>query len=198
MARPEALRQTETMPQLIAPDVRFHRSFLAAMDEFRAEGRGGAADNSMVGYDIQRRGAVWQDPAVFAEYVAELRSQADENAPRPPGRVPCTNLWWVEGDEYLGRIAIRHRLTDFLREYGGHIGYDIRASARRRGHATAMLRATLPVSAALGVDPALLTCDTTNTASRKVIEACGGVFEDRRGEKLRYWVPTSAGVAHTG
>ncbi|WP_329131974.1 GNAT family N-acetyltransferase [Streptomyces sp. NBC_01476] len=179
------------MPQLIAPDPRVHRSFLAAMAEFAAERRGEASDNSMVGRDLRMWSRRWQDPAVFAEYAAAQRAEADPGGARPAGFVPCTNLWWAEGDEFLGRISVRHRLTTFLREYGGHIGYDMRPSARRRGHATAMLRATLPVAAGLGVDPALITCDTTNTASRKVIQACGGVFEDERGGKLRFWVPTA-------
>ncbi|MFC4035454.1 GNAT family N-acetyltransferase [Streptomyces polygonati] len=179
------------MPQLIAPDVRVHASFLAVMAEFTAEGRGDVADESMVGRDLRLWSHRWQDPAVFAEYVAALLADGDPDRPRTDGRVPCTNLWWAEGDEMLGRIAIRHRLNDFLREYGGHIGYDMRPSARRRGHATAMLRAALAPTAALGIDEALITCDTTNVASRKVIEACGGVYEDTRGGKLRYWVPTA-------
>ena len=54
-----------------------------------------------------------------------------------------------------------------------------------------MLRAALPVAAGLGISSALITCDHDNIGSRKVIEACGGVFEDRRADKLRYWVPTS-------
>ncbi len=96
----------------------------------------------------------------------------------------------MDGGTYLGRFAVRHRLNDFLFEQGGHIGYDVRASARRRGHATAMLRDGLEHTRRLGIDSALITCDHWNTGSRKVIEACGGVFEDQRGDKLRYWVPT--------
>jgi hypothetical protein len=38
--------------------------------------------------------------------------------------------------------------------------------------------------------PVLVTCDTTNVGSRKVIEAGGGDFEDERGGKLRYWIRT--------
>jgi predicted acetyltransferase len=97
----------------------------------------------------------------------------------------------VDGCEYLGRLSIRHSLTPWLLDFGGHIGYGIRPSARRRGHATAMFRACLPVASRLGIDPALLTCDVSNLASRRVIEAGGGVLEDRRGEKLRFWVPTT-------
>ena len=57
--------------------------------------------------------------------------------------------------------------------------------------ATAMLAAALPVTRSLGIDPALLTCDENNMASRKVIEANSGVVEDKRSGKLRYWVRTS-------
>lgn len=97
----------------------------------------------------------------------------------------------VDGAEYLGRLAIRHRLTPRLLEGGGHIGYDVRPSARRRGHATAMLRAALPIAAGLGIDRALVTCNADNVGSRKVIEACGGEFEGQRGVKLRFWIATS-------
>jgi predicted acetyltransferase len=78
-----------------------------------------------------------------------------------------------------------------LRDYGGHIGYDVRPSARRRGHATAMLRQALPWCIELGIDPVLVTCDVDNVASRKVIENGGGMFEDQRDGKLRYWVPAT-------
>jgi predicted acetyltransferase len=78
-----------------------------------------------------------------------------------------------------------------LHELGGHIGYDVRPSARRRGHATAMLAAALPVAGALGIDPVLTTCDEDNAGSRKVIEANHGALEDKRGVKLRFWVPAS-------
>jgi predicted acetyltransferase len=48
-----------------------------------------------------------------------------------------------------------------------------------------------PVAAGLGIDPALVTCDLDNIGSRKVIEANGGVLEDQRAGKLRFWVPMS-------
>jgi predicted acetyltransferase len=88
---------------------------------------------------------------------------------------------------------VRHRLTDALREVRGHIGYDVRPSARRRGHATAMLTAVLPHARELGIDDALLTCDLDSIAPRKVIEAAGGVLEDIRNGRRRYWVPTNRG-----
>jgi predicted acetyltransferase len=94
------------------------------------------------------------------------------------------------GAEYLGRLAIRHRLTEFLRRSGGHIGYDVRPTARRRRYATAMLGEALPVARALGLAQVLVTCDTDKIASRKVIEANGGHYEDTRGNKHRYRIST--------
>ena len=178
------------MPELMRPDPRVHRSFLAAMAEFQAEDGGGALDDSETGHAIRAYASRWADPAEFAHYLRLLEEDAREQAPRPAGRVPQTTLWWVDGHEYLGRISIRHWLTARLRDIGGHIGYDIRPAARGRGHATAMLAAALPVARSLGIDRALLTCDEDNVASRRVIEANGGVLEDKSGVKVRYWIPT--------
>ena len=181
---------SEAMPGFTPPTSRVRLSFIGAMEEFRAEGRGSATDDTMLGREIREFGLDWQDPERLDAYVSHLRDQARADAPRRPGYVPSTSLWWVDGDEYLGRLAIRHRLTPRLTDLGGHIGYDVKPSARRRGHATAMLAAALPVARTLGIDPALVTCDESNTGSRRVIEGNGGVLEDKRGSELRFWVPT--------
>lgn len=177
------------MPDLIEPHVRVRKSFLVAVDELDADGR--AVENSMLALWISRYGDRWATEDGFADFVAYLHADATPDAPRPQNHVPQSTWWLVDGDEYLGRISCRHVLNEWLAEYGGHIGYEVRPSARRRGHATTMLRAVLPQVHALGIDPALLTCDDTNLASRKVIESAGGVFEDQRLNKLRFWVPTS-------
>ena len=56
-----------------------------------------------------------------------------------------------------------------------------------------MLHDVLPHANLLGIDPALVTCDVDNVASRRVIEANGGILEDERRGKLRFWVPTGSG-----
>ncbi|KJK58508.1 hypothetical protein UK12_10175 [Saccharothrix sp. ST-888] len=185
-------RHTDPVPHLTEPEARFRTSFLAAMAEYRALGHGGPDDESTAGVCLREYGDSWHDPAVFDEFVARFRTPF---GPRSllGYDVPCSTFWYVDGDTYLARIAVRHRLTSYWLEVGGHIGYDVRPSARRRGHATGMLRTALPLAAKLGIDPALVTCDRTNTPSRKVIEACGGRLEDERDGVLRYWVPTSAG-----
>jgi predicted acetyltransferase len=176
------------MPVLVPPTTDAHQSFLEAMDEFIGEGRGREHDDSMVGSEIRTYRDRWHTPDGFAHYVAELRADADEQTPRPPGIVPCTTLWWIDKRDYLGRLAIRHRLTPQLRQVGGHIGYDIRPSARRHGHGTAMLAAALPIARSLGISTALITCDVTNLASRAMIERHGGMLADELDGKCRYWL----------
>jgi predicted acetyltransferase len=169
------------MPSLVPPDPRLHRSFTEAVSEFLAEG---------VNPDHYR--PELHDRETFEDWLAVLVDEGRPDAkPRFEGWVPQTTLWWVDGDEYLGRVAIRHRLTEPLLRFGGHIGYDVRASARLQGHATAMLAASLPFARSLGIDRALVTCDHDNVGSRKVIEANGGEPDEPNAVKLRYWVPTS-------
>jgi predicted acetyltransferase len=180
---------------LAAPAPRFHTSFLAALTEYYGEGRHRELDL-----------AALTRPEAFAAYVQALLDDVEHpGAPDryvrrafgvridPPvdGYVPQTVLWWVGGDEFLGRINIRHRLNRSLLWRGGNIGYEIRPSARRQGHATAMLAATLPLAAALGIHEARMDCDVDNVASRRVIEKNGGVFEREEHGSLFFLVPTS-------
>ncbi len=53
-----------------------------------------------------------------------------------------------------------------------------------------MLALALPVAAALGVNPALMICGESNTASRRVIERNGGKLWNQRNRRLYFWLPT--------
>ena len=174
------------MAELIDPTVRLRTSFLAAVSEFHAD-----RDYPTPWFVNDVDPLALTGTVAFAAYVRRVLSERDETVGRADWFVPMTTLWWAEGDEMLGRLAIRHRLTPALEKAGGHIGYDVRPSARRLGHATAMLAAALPIARSLGITRALLTCDETNTASRRVIETNGGRFAGTVGDKRRYRVPTS-------
>ena len=178
------------MPQLVEPSAALAESFRSAMPDFAAEGRGGPQDHSALGHDLTGFAAQWHTPQGFERFLAELRQAGDTSVPPPPNRVHSSTYWWAEGAQYLGSIRIRHALTPQLLEAGGHIGYDVAPKARRRGHGTSMLRAALPIAAEIGLDQVLITCDTDNVGSRRVIEANGGVLEDERSGMLRFWVPT--------
>jgi len=123
----------------------------------------------------------------LAPEIERLLAEADPATNLREEWVHCTYFWIVEGAEFLGYLAIRHTLNDFLLEQGGHIGYSVRPTRRREGHASRALVLALEESRRLGLDRALVTCDHDNVPSRLTIERAGGVFEDRRGVKLRYW-----------
>ena len=172
------------MPELIAPTADLHASWLEYRDEW---GRGVHQAGS--GLELE---ADLDTPEGFAAWIRELHDQADPSVPVPPGRVPATYWWIVEGPTYLGAITLRHELNDFLREVGGHIGYGVRPSARGRGLASWALARVLEQARAQGLPRVLVTCDDTNPASARVIERNGGVLEDLRegpqGRKRRYWI----------
>src|SRR5690606_7632066 len=82
-----------------------------------------------------------------------------------------------EGNLVVGRISFRHRLNENLKVFGGHIGYEVRPSWRKKGVATEMLRMLLKTERAKQIGRLLLTCAPDNVASNKVILANGGVLE---------------------
>ena len=134
----------------------------------------------------------------FAEYVDCLQRRR-LGFDLPDGWVPNTFLVGTVGARIVGRVSLRHELNDFLLSIGGHIGFGVVASERRRGYGTELLRQALPVAQALGLPRVLVTCDDTNQGSRKVIESCGGVLEDTRfradgGVTRRYWIALSDGL----
>jgi len=122
------------------------------------------------------------------------------------GYVPADLYMLVRADEanrpnprILGMINFRHSLGEeggYLAEHGGHIGFGIRPTERRKGYAKAMLLLCLEKCRAFGLEKVLLTCDVENEASRRTIQACGGQFERLAitGDEIdnRYWITLSA------
>ncbi len=109
-----------------------------------------------------------------ADFVA--RVLRGEHAP-DPGRVPDTVHWALLDGEVVGRIALRHVLDEKLRRFGGHLGYEVRPSARRRGIAAEMIRQVLQTPLARSIGRLLVTCAPANVGSSKAILANGGVLE---------------------
>ena len=168
------------MTQLVRPDVSYADSWFAAFEEFGRAFFDGSGSNGPVEGEMTRER--------FEALVADRLAAADPATPVKPGWVHCTFLWIVEGDEFVGNLAIRHSLTPYLLEQGGHIGYSVRPSRRREGHASRALALSLPWCRDLGIDRVLVTCDVDNEGSRRTIEANGGVQEDIRGDKRRFWI----------
>ena len=170
------------MTSLDRPDLRLRASWAEAVAEFAEAG------------DFMHGSGLWafddldtsEDGA--PDVVEFLLRQADPDVDLPEDRVPCTYFWITEDDEFVGYLALRHRLNDWLLEEGGHIGYAVKPSARRQGHASEALRLALLAARDLGITRVLVTCDEDNVPSARTIEANGGVQEDVRNGKRRYWI----------
>jgi predicted acetyltransferase len=98
----------------------------------------------------------------------------------------------VDG-KIVGTIAVRHYLNDSLLKSGGHIGYGIRPSERRKGYGTKMLALALNKCRDFGIEKALVTCDKDNIASAKTAMRNGGILENEVTEDngnivQRYWI----------
>ena len=134
--------------------------------------------------------------------IAIARSEADRSGEDlPAGYVPATTLWLVDGQKFIGRVNIRHRLTPHLMQFGGHIGYMIRPSEQGKGYGNLQLALALDycrehLRDAISGGKVLVTCDDDNVRSAKVIEANGGVLENKvenfeSGRTIltrRYWI----------
>ena len=109
-----------------------------------------------------------------------------------PGFVTAHTFFASDNNKIVGIINARHELNDYLLNLGGHIGYSVRKSERRKGYGKKMLNYTSKFLFSLGLEKILITCDKNNIASKRTIESCGGVLENEVVEEsrttLRYWI----------
>ena len=109
-----------------------------------------------------------------------------------PGFVTAHTFFALDNSKIVGIINARHELNDYLLNFGGHIGYSVRKSERRKGYAKAMLSYTVDFLFSLGLEKVLITCDKKNIASKRTIESCGGILENEVATEdrttLRYWI----------
>lgn len=166
--------------KLVIPSLQYKQSYLQAVDEAKDE----------TGITILSRPKKNQS---FEQFVSNKIEEA-KGLHLPKGWVPATELWLIDNGEFIGRVSIRHELTDHLLKIGGHIGYWIRPSKRRMGYGKEIFKLALSEAKKMGISKVLVTCDETNIGSCKIIEANGGVLENivdidqKKPRKKRYWI----------
>lgn len=116
-----------------------------------------------------------EEPEEWLRYVALCENEETV----PEGASTSSQFIFVRKADrkIVGMINIRHRHTEPLSTWGGHIGYSVSPSERRKGYATQMLHDALPYCKSLGLNRVLLTAGDENIGSVKAIVANGGILE---------------------
>lgn len=134
-------------------------------------------------------GGFWDTENFVYEEWLESNQNQEMGIDLPEGWVPAIQLVaFSEKGQAVGFLNLRLRLSNFLLEEGGHIGYSIRLSERGKGYAKETLRQGLQIAKEKNIKQALVTCSVKNPASRAVILANGGLLEDVRDGVERYWI----------
>lgn len=171
----------ESIVYLTRPTVELTSEYQAFYQEWKESGE------KMVPWVIEK------DPANFPEMVQSLHdNEKGENLPE--NWVPDSTFWLLnENKKIIGAVNIRHRLSETLFHSGGHIGYGIRPSERRKGYATKLLALSLEKAKDLGVQKVLVVCNQGNTGSEKTILNNGGIpdvdyIEEDGNIIKRFWI----------
>ncbi len=171
------------MIKLVTPSKRYKDSFIKSLKEFQKEGSNTDIDVEALKVD-------------FEVFVKRLKGYKN-GVGLPEGYVPESKFWLVDDNNFIGSVSIRHYLTELLNKVGGHIGYEIIPSERRKGYGKKILSLALNKAKQLGISKALVTCNITNVGSKKIIESNSGILdsiEDQgkgKPKKLRYWINLS-------
>lgn len=178
----EKVNEAGELLQFVPPDAAFETDFRAMCREYAAHG--------------ERYEPSTMLPALggFDAYLERLDAISRGKAPLPSW-VPMDVRWLVrDGESIVGTCYLRWSLTSELKNEGGHIGYKVRPSQRRRGYGTIILELALEEFRERRYKRILITCDTDNTPSARIIEKNGGEFQDETtshhsGKAVsRYWI----------
>ena len=166
--------------KLIRPNVILKDEYLDMMSEWKA------VSGELIPWSLS------QDTTDFNLMIENLNGYS-EGIGLPDGFVECSTFWLLnKSNKILGAIDIRHSLTDNLLFRGGHIGYGIRPSERRKGYASKMLSLALDECESIGLSKVLITCLKSNIGSAKTIINNGGILESEDTENgeifQRYWI----------
>lgn len=112
----------------------------------------------------------------YAQWVKRTEVIASGNH-LPEGYVRASTFFVYDDTLLIGFANLRLELNQALLDGSGHLGYMIRKSQRRKGYAKALvLKALDYYHEHFGLDKILITVDTDNTPSRKVLESLGASY----------------------
>ena len=166
--------------KLVRPSIEYKEQVLEYKNEFLENGEDLAGASYLEGY------------CSYEEWMKFVFDNEKEDTKHTPVSANVFLGVREEDNKLVGMINIRHELNEYLYNYGGHIGYSVRKSERRKGYAKEMLKMALDECKKMQIKKVLVTCDSDNIASRSTIKYCGGILENEisYNGKLtqRYWI----------
>lgn len=127
-------------------------------------------------------GSALLDQMEYSEWLKNVQNNANPETVRGDW-VQATTFFAVRSfdKKIIGMVDIRHNLNnDFLMNYGGHIGYAVRPSERRKGYGTQILAMAIDYAREIGLKRVMLGCHSDNIASLCTIEKCGGICTENK------------------
>ena len=103
-----------------------------------------------------------------------------------PAFVPYTCYVFIKENKIVGVGSVRHYLNEYLEKFGGHIGYSIRPTERKKGYGSKALKLLINQAKEMNIEKILITCNINNIGSKKVIENNNGKFINQIDETLRF------------
>ena len=129
-------------------------------------------------YDKDATPVGYKDTFIYEKWVENILKH-HKGIDLKEGRVPSSVYFVMDGQEIVGTLSIRHNLNnELLSKYGGHIGYGVRPSERRKGYATTLLNLALEKCKELGLKKVMVSCLESNIGSAKTIENNYGELEE--------------------
>ncbi len=164
------------MIKLVLPNIKYKKTYLNAVKEIINK----CSKNESIEHYF--RISLKELNKNFNTFVkSEIDKHKGKNLKQ--GYVPSTEFWIIDDNEkYCGRISLRHRLNEALSKHGGHIGYDVIPSERRKGYASKALALCLKKAKKMELKEVLLTCNNENIPSIKTIESNNGILK----KKIKY------------
>ena len=119
------------------------------------------------------------DGYTFEEALERCLNMKNEWYAKSINRVPGKTFLLIRKDDnkIVGTINIRWNLSEKMLKFGGHIGYGIRPTERRKGYNKIQLYLVLLEAQKLNLDKVMLDCSVDNLGSDKTIKELGGILE---------------------
>lgn len=115
----------------------------------------------------------------FEEALDRCLKMEDEEYAKSVGRCQSRTFLLIRENDnkIVGTINVRWNLNEAMLRFGGHIGYGIRPTERRKGYNKINLYLGMLEAKKVGLEKVMLDCDVNNLGSDKTLKALGGKLE---------------------